>query len=62
MKQLKKPTRSQKILIQKKKLKPEDWMVERDTPEEMVLVHKHFSNTRRIIQKENGNDKRYQSP
>jgi hypothetical protein len=51
MKQLKKPTRSQKILIQKKKLKPEDWMVERDTPDEMVLVHKHFNNTRRIIHK-----------
>lgn len=51
MKQLKKPTRSQKILIQKKRMKPEDWMVERDTPEEMVLVHKHFNGTRRIIHK-----------
>lgn len=51
MKQLKKPTRAQKILIQKKRMNPSDWMVERDTPEEMVLVHKHFNGTRKIIHK-----------
>lgn len=52
MKQLKKPTRAQKILIQKKRMNPADWMVERDTPEEMVLVHRHFLGTRKIIHKE----------
>lgn len=52
MKQLKKPTRAQKILIQKKRMNPADWMVERDTPELLVLVHRHFNNTRKIIHKE----------
>lgn len=52
MKQLKKPTREQMKLLMQKKLNPDDWMVERDTPEEMVLVHKHFNGTRIIIHKE----------
>lgn len=52
MKKLKNPTRSQKILLQKRKLNPADWMIERDTPEKMILVHRHFNNTRRIIHKE----------
>lgn len=52
MKQLRKPTRAQKIFLQKKRMNPVDWMVERDTPTEMVLVHKHFNGTRRIIHKE----------
>lgn len=52
MKQLRKPTREQRKLIQSKRMKPEDWMIERDTPTEMVLVHKHFNGTRRIIHKE----------
>ena len=51
MKQLKNPTRAQKILIQKRKLKVEDWLVERETPEELVLVHRRFNGTKRIIQK-----------
>lgn len=51
MKQLKKPTRAQKQLLLKRKLKPEDWMVERDTPELMILVHRHFNSTRRTIYK-----------
>lgn len=52
MKQLKKPTRSQKILLQKKKLNPADWMIERDTPEQLVLVHRHFDRVKKIIHKE----------
>jgi hypothetical protein len=52
MKQLKKPTRQQKILLQKRKMNPRDWMVERDTPEKLVLVHRHFNGTRREIYKE----------
>lgn len=51
MKQLKKPTREQRKLIQSKRLNPDNWMVERDTTTEMVLVHKHFENKKRIIPK-----------
>lgn len=51
MKQLKKPTREQRKLIQSKRLNPDNWMVERDTTTEMVLVHKHFDNKKRIIKK-----------
>lgn len=55
MKHLKKPTREQKKLIQQKRLNPADWMVERDTPEKMELVHRHSDRTRRTIHKENKN-------
>ena len=51
MKQLKKPTREQRKLIQSKRLNPDSWMIERDTTTEMVLVHKHFDNKKRIIPK-----------
>lgn len=51
MKQLKKPTRAQKILMKQKRMNPADWMVERDTPEELVLVHRHFSSTKKIIKR-----------
>jgi len=40
------------MLMQKRKLNPADWMVERDTPEQMVLVHRHFDSVKRIMQKE----------
>ena len=56
MKQLRKPTREQKKLIQKMKLNPADWMVERDTPEKLVLVHRHFDSVTRIIHKEEKNN------
>lgn len=49
MKQLRKPTREQRKLILSKRLNPENWMIERGTPEKMVLVHKHFGNKKRII-------------
>ena len=51
MKQLTKPTRSQRIFIKSKRLNPDNWLIERDTPEQMVLVHKHFDNKKRIIKK-----------
>ena len=54
MKQLKKPTRSQKQLLQKRRLNPADWMIERDTPEQLVIVHRHFDRVKKIIHKENG--------
>lgn len=51
IKHLKKPTREQKKLIQKQDLNPADWMVERDTTEEMVLVHRHSDREKKIIPK-----------
>lgn len=56
MKQLRKPTREQRKLIQSKRLNPDNWMIERDTPTEMVLVHKRFDNKTRTIRKEKYND------
>lgn len=52
MKKLKNPTREQKKQIQKMKLNPADWMVERDTPEKLVLVHRHFDSVTKTIHKE----------
>lgn len=52
MKQLRKPTREQRKLIQQKRMNPADWMIERDTPSEMVLVHRHFERVKKIIHKE----------
>lgn len=40
MKQLKRPTRRQKIELEKRGLKPKSWYVERDTPEILVVVSK----------------------
>ena len=51
MKNGKKPTRSQRMFTQSKRLNPENWMVVKDTPEEMVLVHKHFDTNVRKIRK-----------
>lgn len=56
MKQLKKPTREQRKLLEKWKLNPADWLVERDTPTEMKLVHRHFDSVSRTIHKEKKND------
>ena len=53
MKQLKKPTREQKKQIQKLKMNPADWMIERDTPSETVLVHRHFDSVKKVIHKGN---------
>lgn len=54
MKHGKKPTREQKKLMQSVRLNPADWLVERDTPEEMVIVHRYSERTTRTIHKENG--------
>lgn len=56
MKQLKKPTREQRKLIQEQELNPADWMIERDTTTEMVLVHRKFDNKKKIIPKGDKND------
>lgn len=51
MKHGKKPTVSQRKLIQKWNLDPAVWLVTKDTPERMELVHRHSDKTTRIIPK-----------
>lgn len=51
MKKLKKPTRWQRMLMRQRRLDPAMWLVERDTPEKMVLVHRLSDRTRKIIPK-----------
>ena len=51
MKHLKKPTREQRKLMEKWKVNTYDWLVERETSTELVLVHRHFDNTKKIIPK-----------
>ncbi|AFC32160.1 hypothetical protein PM3016_5460 [Paenibacillus mucilaginosus 3016] len=48
MKQGTRPTRRQKIVIAKVKLNPENWLVERETPEELVIMHRNTSTVKRI--------------
>lgn len=38
-------------MLQKAKLNADDWMIERDTPEKIVLVHKHFDSVTKTIHK-----------
>lgn len=53
MKHGKKPTVSQRKLIDKKGLIAENWLVVKDTPKEMVIVHRHsIGNVTRTIHKE----------
>ena len=51
MKHGKKPTVAQRNLIAKWRLDWRDWLVERETSTELVLIHRHFDNTKRIIPK-----------
>lgn len=51
MKHGKNPTREQKKLMQKWKLDPANWLVVKDTPSEMMLVHRHFDSKTRVIPK-----------
>lgn len=52
MKHGKKPTREQRKFITGKGLSAENWLVAKDTPTEMVLVHRYTTATR-TIHKEN---------
>jgi hypothetical protein len=47
----KKPTVSQRKMMQKWKLKPEDWLVVKDKPDQMELVHRYSDKTKRVIPK-----------
>lgn len=46
-----KPTRSQRMLMEKWKLNSKDWLVVKDEPSRMTLVHKHFDYKTKIIPK-----------
>ena len=51
MKHGKKPTREQRKLMEKWKMKSEDWLVVKDEPARMTLVHRHFDHVSKIIPK-----------
>ena len=51
MKHGKNPTREQKKLMVKWKLDPMVWLVVKDTPESMELVHRYFDKTTKIVPK-----------
>lgn len=46
-----KPTRSQRMLMEKWKVNAQDWLVERETNTELVLIHRHFDYKTKIIPK-----------
>jgi hypothetical protein len=52
MKNPKKPTYTQRKVMEKWKLNPMDWLVERDTPNELVLVNRYSDSTMKRILKE----------
>jgi hypothetical protein len=47
----KKPTRQQRMLMEKWGLSPAVWLVVKDTPEKMILVHRHSDKTTRTLTK-----------
>ena len=47
----KNPTREQRKLLQKWKLDSSMWLVVKDTPDRMELVHRYFDSTKKIIPK-----------
>lgn len=51
MKHGKNPARQQKKLLTKWKLNPSDWLVERETDEKIVLIHRHFGNKTKTLPK-----------
>lgn len=52
------PTREQRKLIDKAGLVVENWFVIKDTPTEMVLVHKYSDRTTKTIHKGENNNER----
>ena len=51
MKHGKKPTREQRKLMQKWKLNSNDWLVERETLSQLVLIHRPFDSKTQVIPK-----------
>ncbi len=51
MKHGKRPTVAQMKLMVKWRLDPTLWLVVKDTPERMEIVHRHFEKTKKVIPK-----------
>ena len=51
MKHGKHPTKKQSIFIKENGLNPEDWLITKDTPEKMELVHRLSDRTTKTIHK-----------
>lgn len=51
MKHGKSPTRRQRLLIAAARLNADNWLVVKETPEALELVHRHRESSRRVIQK-----------
>lgn len=51
MKHGKRPTREQRKLMQTWKLNSDDWLVVKDEPHQMTLVHRHFDKKTKIVPK-----------
>lgn len=51
MKHGKKPTVAQRKLLESKRFQAGNWLVVKDTPEEMVICHRHFDGNIRKIRK-----------
>ena len=56
MKHGKKPNVRQCKLMSANRLKPEDWLVVKDTSTEMIVVHRYSDKTTRTIHKESRNE------
>lgn len=52
MKNPKKPTREQRKFLERNKLNSADWLVVKDTPEMMEIVHRFSDKTVKVIYKE----------
>ncbi|NJJ37856.1 DUF6906 family protein [Paenibacillus apii] len=48
MKQGKRPTRRQKSEIKAAGLNVENWLVERDTPDSLIVINRHSGKTRKF--------------
>ena len=48
MKQAKRPTRAQKLMLEYYHLKPENWLVRSVTPEELYIEHRYTGKRRTI--------------
>jgi hypothetical protein len=52
MKNGKKPTRDQRKFLERNKLNAADWLIVKDTPELMEIVHRFSDKTMKVIYKE----------
>jgi hypothetical protein len=53
MKNGRKPTYNQRKLLERWRMDTRVWLVVKDTPSEMVVVHRHSDKTTRTIPKDN---------